>query len=73
MNYLYYINIAQIVVAVLLVVVVLLQQKGTGLGGIFGGGGEVFRTKRGFEKKLHIFTIILAILFLGLALATVIL
>ena len=73
MNYQYYINIAQIVIAVILVILILLQQRGTGLGGIFGGGGEVFRTKRGIEKKLHYLTIILVILFLGLALTSVIL
>jgi len=56
-------------IAVLLIVSVLLQQKGAGLGSIFGGGGEgnVYRTKRGLEKKIFIATIVLSILFVGIA------
>jgi len=49
---------------VLLVGAILLQQRGSGLGGIFGGGGESYHTKRGFEKILFTSTIILATLFL---------
>ena len=54
----------------LLIVVILMQNKGAGLGGVFGGDGNTYSTKRGFEKNLHIATIILAVLFLGLALIT---
>ncbi|MFA4845377.1 MAG: preprotein translocase subunit SecG [Patescibacteria group bacterium] len=61
-------NIAQIVLAVLLVAGILLQARGTGLGAAFGGGGNVYRTKRGAEKKLFQLTIVLAILFFGVAL-----
>lgn len=64
-------NIAQIILAVLLVTVILLQARGTGLGAAFGGEGNVYRTKRGIEKKLFHFTIILSILFFGVALANV--
>jgi preprotein translocase subunit SecG len=61
-------NIAQLVIAVALIIVILIQNKGTGLGGAFGGSeGNAYTTKRGFEKKLHYVTIALAILFLGLA------
>ncbi|HZJ41970.1 MAG TPA: preprotein translocase subunit SecG [Patescibacteria group bacterium] len=59
-----WLKIGQVVVAVLLTVVILMQNKGGGVGGVFGGGGGgVYTTKRGFEKKLYVFTIILAILF----------
>jgi protein translocase SecG subunit len=51
--------IIQIVVSTLIVVCVLLQNRAEGLGKMFGGGGEVFRTKRGFEKFLYYFTIFL--------------
>jgi preprotein translocase subunit SecG len=51
--------IIQIIVSVLLVISVLLQNRAEGLGKMFGGGGEVFRTKRGLEKFLYYFTIIL--------------
>ena len=60
-------NIFQIIVAVLLIVSILLQQRGTGLGAAFGGEGNIYRTKRGIEKSLFTFTIILAVLFLGTA------
>ena len=64
-----YIGIAQIAVSILLIVSVLLQARGTGLGAAFGGEGNVYRTKRGVEKVLFRATIVLAVLFIGLALA----
>ena len=62
-------NISQIILAILLVAAILLQARGTGLGAAFGGGGNVYRTKRGAEKKLFHLTIVLSILFFGVALA----
>jgi len=62
-------SIIQISVSLLLITAILLQQRGTGLGAAFGGSGEAYRTKRGFEKKLFISTIILAALFICIALA----
>ncbi len=62
-------NAAQIILAVLLMAAILLQARGTGLGAAFGGSGNVYRTKRGVEKKLFQLTIILSILFFGVALA----
>lgn len=58
-----YFSIAQIVLAVALVGAVLLQVRGGGLGGIFGQPDSVYRTRRGLEKTLFQFTIILAALF----------
>ena len=57
----------QIAVALLLIGSILIQQKGTGLGAAFGGEGNIYRTKRGFEKTVFIGTIILGIIFLVLA------
>jgi preprotein translocase subunit SecG len=62
-------KIGQLVIAIILIIVILLQSKGSGLSGVFGGSGNVFMTKRGFEKKLFIATIILAILFFAVSLA----
>jgi preprotein translocase subunit SecG len=62
-------NIAQIVLAILLTTAIMVQASGTGLGAAFGGGGNVYRTKRGAEKKLFQLTVILAILFFAVALA----
>lgn len=62
-------QIAQIIIAILLILVILFQNRGTGLSGIFGGGGDVYRTKRGIEKILFKATIVLAILFFAIAFA----
>jgi preprotein translocase subunit SecG len=62
------IKIAQVVVAVMLIIAILMQNRGTGLGGIFGGTDGVYLTKRGLEKKLFIATIVLAVIFILLSL-----
>jgi preprotein translocase subunit SecG len=64
----FWIKIAQIVIALLLMVAILMQNRGAGLGGIFGGSGGVYLTKRGLEKKLFIATIVLAAIFILLSL-----
>ncbi len=61
-------SIIQIVVCSILTVSILLQNRAEGLGKMFGGGGEVFRTKRGLEKFLYVLTIILAIVLVVLSL-----
>ncbi len=55
----------QVIISVLLITSILLQNRGTGLSETFGGSGNVYQTKRGFDKFLFRATIILAILFLG--------
>jgi len=60
--------IIQIVITAFLIVSVLLQNRAEGLGKMFGGGGEVFRTKRGLEKFLYYFTIILSVILVVLSL-----
>ncbi len=72
MNFDILLNIAQIGVSVLLIGAIILQNQGSGLGSAFGGEGNVYRTKRGLEKKLFIATIILSILFFGIALTNII-
>ncbi len=65
MTYSDYIDIAQILVAIVLTVVILLQAKGSGIGTALGGGTRgSFRTRRGVEKTLFQLTIVLAIVFL---------
>lgn len=66
-----YLNIAQIVISILLIAVIIVQAKGTGLSGVFGGEGNVFRTKRGFEKILFYATIVLAVGFFLVAILNV--
>lgn len=57
----------QIGLSVVLILFILMQSKGSGLGGVFGGEGNVYRTKRGAEKILFIATIVVVILFFGVA------
>lgn len=58
--------IAQSIISVLIVIAILLQQRGTALGSAFGGGGEVYSTRRGIQQKLLWATIVLTIAFLSL-------
>lgn len=61
--------IVQVILAIVLIVVLLMQAKGSSFGGIFGGdSSSVYRTRRGFEKRLFQFTIGLAITFFLVAL-----
>ncbi len=62
-------DILQIIFAVILVGSILLQSKGTGLGAAFGGGGNIYRTKRGAEKIIFYATIAAAVLFFATSLA----
>jgi len=58
----------QIAICILVVISILLQNRAEGLGKMFGGGGEVFRTKRGLEKFLYYFTIFLSVLLVVISL-----
>jgi len=62
-----YFDIAQIILAVVLIAVILLQVRGGGLGGIFGQPDSTFRTRRGLEKALFRFTIVLVVIFVVLS------
>lgn len=53
---------AQIVVCVLLVGSILLQAPEGGLSPVFGGGGEMYRSKRNVEKLLIWMTIVLSVI-----------
>ncbi|MBN1369502.1 MAG: preprotein translocase subunit SecG [Dehalococcoidaceae bacterium] len=68
-----YLLVAQIIISVALIAVLLLQVRGGGLGGIFGQADSVYRTRRGIEKTLFNLTIILTVLFVGIALLILIL
>ena len=65
-------SLIQIILGIALVAAILLQAKGAGLSGIFGGEGNVYRTKRGAERTLFLFTIVISILFFSIALFNVI-
>ncbi len=56
-------QVIQIILSIALIALVLLQAKGSGLGGMFGGDGGVYRTRRGIEKTLYQATIGLGVVF----------
>ena len=62
--------IAQVIVSIVLIVFVLLQERGAGLGSLFGGGGggTPYQTRRGLEKIIYWGTIVAAIVLAALAL-----
>lgn len=49
--------------AILMIVAILLQQRGASLGAGFGSSGELYTTRRGFDKNLYEVTIIFAVIF----------
>lgn len=62
-------DIAQLVIGIVMIAAILLQNKGGGLGAAFGGGETVATTRRGAEKGLYNVTIVLATIFVSLAVA----
>jgi len=66
-------SIGQIGVSVALMASVLLQTRGAGLGAAFGGDSSVYRSRRGIEKRLFQFTVVLAVLFILFSIANYIL
>jgi preprotein translocase subunit SecG len=65
-------QIALIITSLALIISVVLQSKGVGLGGLTGqDAGGVFSARRGIEKTLFWITIILAIVFVILVVATI--
>jgi preprotein translocase subunit SecG len=65
------ISIAMILLSIMLISVILLQTKGSSFSGAFGGGSDsINRTRRGVEKSLFQFTIILAVCFVAMAIVT---
>ena len=65
-----YLNIAEIITAVVLILVVLVQVRGSGAG-LFGSAEGSFRTRRGVEKTLFQFTIVLGVVFVLLSMVSV--
>jgi len=69
----FWLNIAQIIVAVLLIIFVILTSRSSGLLGTLGGETTPYQTRRGLEKGAFKLTIVFAVLFLGLSMAQFIL
>jgi preprotein translocase subunit SecG len=60
--------LGQILLSIALIAAILLQARGTGLSGTFGGDSAVYRSRRGIERRLWQFTILLLVLFVLFAL-----
>ena len=56
----------------LLTILILIQTRGATLGAGLGGGAEVNTVRRGSDKTLHQITIILAVIFTGSLILSVI-
>ena len=59
--------ITQIVIGDILIALVLLQQRGGGMGVLGGISSQFYGSRRGLEKTIFIFTIILGGLFIALS------
>ena len=66
-----YLYIVQLLVAIVLIVAILVQSRGAGFSGAFNTDTSVFRTRRGFEKTLFNFTLVLSAVFVVLAIISV--
>ena len=53
----------QLIVSIALIFAILLQARGAGLSAAFGGDSSVYRSRRGIERRLWQFTIVLLVLF----------
>lgn len=66
-----FVQVAQIIIALVLIVIILLQTKGSSFSGAMGGdSGSIYHTRRGLEKTLFQLTIGLAIVFVAVAVFT---
>ena len=62
--------IGQILLSIALITAILMQARGTGLSGTFGGDSAVYRSRRGVERRLWQFTIVLLVLWVLFALVS---
>lgn len=65
-----FLAVGQTLVCIAVIIAILLQARGTGLSGTFGGDSAVYRSRRGIERRLWQFTIVLLALFVLFSLAS---
>lgn len=66
-----YLNVVQIILSMVLILVLLLQSKGSGFSGAFASESSAYRSRRGIEKTLFNFTILLVVAFVLISIVTV--
>jgi protein translocase SecG subunit len=62
-------SVLQIITAILLIGSILLQAPEGGISPAFGGGGEMYRSKRNIEKFLIVATIVLSVILVILSIS----
>lgn len=60
--------VVNIILSIIIVIFILIQGKGAGLGSAWGGGGEMFTTRRGVEKVILWVTTIAIVVFFVISL-----
>jgi len=63
-------QIVQILLAIVMIGAILLQTRGSGFSGFGSSDSSIYRTRRGFEKTLFQFTIILAVVWVLVSIGT---
>lgn len=69
-------NIAQVVISIILIILILLQERSSGLSGALGSSGgssTPYQKRRGMENFIYWGTVICSVIFVGLAVANLIL
>lgn len=59
----FFLEILTLVSGALLTLLILVQSRGASLGAGFGGSSELHTERRGVDKTMHQFTIVLAVVF----------
>ena len=66
-----YLNIVEIVVSIVLILVILLQTRGSGFSATFSSDSSIYRSRRGVERTVFNFTIVLAVVFIVVSILSV--
>jgi preprotein translocase subunit SecG len=66
-----YLNIVEIVVSIVLILVILLQTRGSGFSATFSSDSSIYRSRRGVERTVFNFTIVLAVIFILVSILSV--
>lgn len=64
-----YLNIAEIIISIVLIVAIIAQSRGSGMATNSQDQTTVFRTRRGVEKTLFQFTLVLSAAFILVSIA----
>jgi preprotein translocase subunit SecG len=64
-------NVAQIILSIVLILLVLLQAKGSGFSGAFFSDSSAYRSRRGVERTMFNFTIVLSVVFILISIIAV--